>query len=175
MINFWTNSRLHGQPIMSSLPTKMRVIDQAWPKPQGYANDQRYNVITPVLLHIIGALLTLASLGLAFLFARHPASKLALHHHITFFTSTGWVLCSSYNPTRPSCAYHITLLTVIPRDVPRWLGARTAKWRDRVLGPVVTQIRISMPIIGLSAVLARPRVNHLHGVCLTRSNSARQP
>lgn len=82
------------------------------------------------------------------------------HHNCT---NPGGVLRSTYHPTDlNSCAYY----TSISWDVPRWLGAWTAKWCDHTWGPVITQIEISVLIVGSSVELQTRQFNS-HGACLS--------
>ena len=64
---------------------------------------------------------------------------------------------------RPDLPVHIALpslgtLLSAALFTARWLGAWTARWNEPIWGPVVTQIGISVPIVGLCVVLARPRL-----------------
>lgn len=115
------------------------------------------------LLSLGGLTLLLPVLSLATL-----ASKLALH---PLYGSTATslhfveVLAGSCALAiiRPDLPLHIallflgTLLSAAPFTA-RWLGAWTARWHDPIWGPVVTQMGIAVPIVGLGVVLARSKI-----------------
>ena len=154
---------------MSTSPTKRSPA-----KATGTRQRAKMERITPVATthppNPIGALLTLASLTvlLPLVSLATLASKLALHPlYGTTTTSLHFiqVLAGScaLATIRPDLPVHITLLSLgtLLSAAPftaRWLGAWTARWHDPIWGPVVTQIGISVPIVGLSVVLARSRL-----------------
>ena len=121
----------------------------------------------PTAVH---ALLTLGSLAalLPFVSLATLASKLALHPlYGSTTTSLHFVKVLAGScalaAVRPDLPLHIvllflgTLLSAAPFTA-RWLGAWTARWHDPIWGPVVTQMGITVPIVGLSVVLARSRI-----------------
>ena len=168
VLYFKTNSRSHCQRIMSS-PTK-----RSSAKATGLRQRARLERTTPVSAahppNVIDALLTLGSLTvfLPVVSLATLASKLALHPlYGTTTTSLHFVeiLAGScaLATLRPDLPVHITLLSLgtLLSAAPftaRWLGAWTARWHDPIWGPVVTQAGISVPIVGLSVVLARSRI-----------------
>lgn len=119
------------------------------------------NPITTLLS--LGSLILLPILSLATL-----ASKLALH---PLYGSTATslhfveVLAGScaLATTRPDLPVHVallflgTLLSAAPFTA-RWLGAWTARWHDPIWGPVVTQMGIAVPIVGMCIVLCRSKI-----------------
>lgn len=131
---------------------------------------------------LINAVLSLGSLILLLpiLSLATLASKLALH---PLYGSTATslhfveVLAGScaLATTRPDLPVHIallflgTLLSAAPFTA-RWLGAWTARWHDPIWGPVVTQMGIAVPIVGVSVVLGRSKLVS-EGFFSSRANS----
>ena len=112
------------------------------------------------LLDHVSVAVLLAVVSLAAL-----ASKLALHplygSTITSLKFLQVIVGSCALATvLPDLPQHIvllylgTLLSAAPLTA-RWLGAWTARWHDPIWGPVVTQMGITAPIVGMSIVLAR--------------------
>jgi hypothetical protein len=154
---------------MSSSPTKRTPV-----KATGTRQRARKERIAPFSNpHPPNPINTLLSLGTLTLFLpvvslATLASKLALH---PLYGSTATslhfvkVLAGScaLATIRPDLPVHIallflgTLLSASPFTA-RWLGAWTSRWHDPIWGPVVTQMGIVMPIVGLSVVLARSRI-----------------
>ena len=154
---------------MNSSPTKRSPA-----KATGTRQRARMERVTPVSTahppNPISALLTLGSLTvlLPVVSLATLASKLALHPlYGTTTTSLYFVevlaVSCALATIRPGLPAHTTLrslgmlLSAAPFTA-RWLGAWTARWHDPIWGPVVTQMGISVPIVGLSVVLARSRI-----------------
>ena len=166
---FTTTPPSHCQRIMSSSPTK-RSPAKATGTRQRARKERIAPVSTPHPPYAFGALLTLGSLTilLPVVSLATLASKLALHplygstttslHFVEVLAGT-----CALATTRPDLPVHTTLLALgtLLSAAPftaRWLGSWTARWHDPIWGPVVTQMGIAVPVVGLSVVLARSRV-----------------
>lgn len=154
---------------MSSSPTK-RSPAKATGTRQRARKERIAPVSNPHPPNPISALLSFASLALLLPIVSLAtlASKLALHPlYGSTTTSTHFVKVLAGScalaTTRPNLPDHIallflgTLLSAAPFTA-RWLGAWTARWHDPIWGPVVAQMGIAVPIVGLSVVLARSRM-----------------